>query len=145
MDLSSLLKVQIDFEQSHLFFPALIHWIILFLLIVIAIVHGIPFFRAVTNGERKFVFAPQGFDPIRFFGACILTVIYVLAMQWIGDFFPNQGIGFLTASMGFMLLLALLFVHDIDRGKFVVIVLNAIVAPTVAWLVLMRLFRITLP
>ncbi|MCB1527368.1 MAG: tripartite tricarboxylate transporter TctB family protein [Hyphomicrobiaceae bacterium] len=143
--LNSLLKVQINFDQSHLFFPSIIHWLILILFGVIFIVQIVPFARDVASGKQAFVFAPEGFDSIRFFGALALTVAYILAMDWIGSLFPNRGLGFLFASMAYVLALALLFVHDLDRRKLTAILLNAIAAPSIAWLVFAKLFRITLP
>lgn len=143
--LESLLKVQIDFDQSHLFFPTIIHWLIFILLGIIVVVRVIPFARDVANGKQAFVFAPEGFDSIRFFGALVLTVAYILAMDWIGSLFPNRGLGFLFASMVYVPALALLFVHDLDRRKLTAILLNAVAAPSIAWFVLAKLFRITLP
>ena len=143
--LKSLLKVQIDFDQSHLFFPTIIHWLIFILFGVIVIARIVPFVRDVAAGRQALVFAPEGFDTIRFFGALALTVAYILAMDWIGSLFPNRGLGFLFASMVYVLALALLFVHDLDRRKLTAIFLNAIAAPSIAWFVLAKLFRITLP
>lgn len=143
--LKSLLKVQIDFDQSHLFFPTIIHWLILFLLAIIIVVRVIPFACDVANGKRAFVFAPEGFDLIRFFGTLALTIVYILAMNWIGSLFPNRGLGFLFASIVYVSTLALLFVHDLNRRKLTAILLNAVAAPSIAWFVLAKLFRITLP
>lgn len=143
--LQSLLEVQIDFSQSHLFFPTLIHWLLVILLAIIALVHGVPYARGVAGGKRTLSFAPGGFDAFRLLGTILLTVIYILAMEWIGSFFPNRGYGFLLASMGYVLLLAFGYAHSINRRKFVIIVLTAAAAPAIAWFVLARLFRITLP
>jgi putative tricarboxylic transport membrane protein len=143
--LRSLLKVHIDFDQSHLFFPNLIHWLLFILLVAIVVFQGIPYARDVANGKRKFVFVPPDFDALRFFGTLGLTVAYVVAMDWVGSLYPNRGVGFLSTSMVYVFVLGLLYFHDFDRRKLLAIVANAVAAPLIAWYVLGHLFRITLP
>ena len=143
--ISSLFKVSIDFDQSHLFFPKLVTWFLLFQLVVIFLVYGIPYIRDVRNGKRPSPFSGRQRDNLRFFGTIVLTIVYFLSMDYVGEYFPNTGLGFLFTSIVFIFVLSLLYVHRIDRHKMLVLSLNALIAPSVAWFVLARLFNITLP
>lgn len=144
-NLKSLLKVQIDFDQSHLLFPAITHWLLLILFVIILATRVVPMLREVTAGKRSLAFAPGGFDAWRFFGVLALTVAYIVGMERVGALFPNRGYGFLLTSVAYVFALGLLFAHGTDRRKLIVIGLNAVLAPSIAWFVLARLFRITLP
>jgi len=143
--LSSLLKVHIDFKQSHTFFPTIVSWVMGVLLAAIFVVYGIPYIRAVFRGERKISFSMRNIDTFRLLGTLFLTVVYFLSMDYVGGFFPNTGLGFLFMSVPFMFLLSLLYVHGLNRVKLLIMSLNAIIAPSIAWLVLAKMFRITLP
>jgi hypothetical protein len=48
-------------------------------------------------------------------------------------------------SIVFIFVLSLLYVHRVDRRKMLVLSLNAVISPSVAWFVLAHLFNITLP
>lgn len=143
--LSSLFKVTIDFEQSHLFFPKIVMWVLLLLCVLIFIVYGIPFLRDLKTGKRKISFSTRHIDNLRLFGTIILTIVYFQLMDYVGRFFPNMGYGFLFMSIPFMFLLSLLYVHGLNRRKFLALSVNALIAPCIAWFVLARLFNITLP
>jgi len=143
--LSSLFKVSINFKESHTFFPTIVVWVLLFLLLLIFLIHGIPYLRDLRSGKRKLTFSLAHMDKLRFGGTLVLTVAYFLLMDYVGTFFPNMGLGFLFVSIPFMFLLSLLYVHDINRRKLLAICLNALIAPTVAWYVLAQLFNISLP
>jgi tellurite resistance protein TehA-like permease len=120
-------------------------WVLLLLLVAISIVYGIPFLRAVSRGEKTPSFSVKHFDKVRFFGTIILTIAYFLSMDYVGGFFPNMGLGFLLMSIPFMLLLSLLYVHNLDRRKVLLIGLNSLISPGVAWYVLANMFNISLP
>ena len=150
-DGSSLLKVSIDFSQSHLFFPHIIHWILLILAGLIILTEGPKALRKMRDRaeERK---SANGTEPAhkkvdwsRLLGMLVLTVLYFYLMEPVGEFFPNTGFGFLFASIPFMFLLSLLFVHEPVRRDFITITLSSIISPTVAWYVLAQMFNITLP
>jgi len=143
--LTSLPKVKVNFSQSQLLFPHIISTILVLLLLVILAVYGIPFLRTIRRGERTWLGSVKGLDKLRFFGTIVLTIVYFLSMDYVGDFFPNMGYGFLFMSMPFIFLLSLLCVHGLTRRKFVALSLNALVAPAVAWFILAQLFNITLP
>jgi len=143
--IKSLLKVSIVFKESHWFFPKIVLWVLLSLLAVILVVHGIPFLRDVRGGRRKVSFSMRGFDLFRFSGTILLTILYFLSMDYVGDFFPNMGLGFLIMSIPFMFILSLLYAHAIDRKKLMAMGLNAVISPVAAWYILAHLFNISLP
>lgn len=145
MGISDIFTVSIVFEQSHLFFPRIIQWLLLIQLLLIAVFVGRPFLREVSAGTKSLPFTAGHFDRLRFFGTIVLTILYFVSMQYVGEFFPNTGLGFLIMSIPYMFLLSLLYLHHRDRRHLVVITINAVVAPVIAWYVLARLFAITLP
>lgn len=142
---SSLLAIKIDFEQSHLFFPNIIAWTLAILLILIFIFNVIPYIRSYLNSERTPNISFKHIDKIRLPGTLVLTIIYFLMMDYVGAFFPNMGYGFLFVSIPFIFLISILYIHDINRKQLVAITLNAIIAPSMAWFLLAKLFSITLP
>jgi len=142
---SSLFKVSVDFSRSHLLFPKIVTVVLLLLLLAIFLVYGIPYIRDVRRGKRTLSVSAKQFDRLRFFGTIVLTIVYFLSMDYVGNFFPNMGFGFLFMSVPFIFLLSLLCVHGLNRRKFLALSLNALIAPTVAWFVLARLFNISLP
>jgi len=142
---SSIFQVSIDFATSHLFFPKLIIYFLLFLLALIFIFYGIPKLKRIQSGQEKFSFSTQHIDKLRLFGTLILTVAYFMLMQYVGQFWPNTGLGFLFVSIPFIFLLSLLYSHGITKRKLMAITLNAVLAPGIAWYVLAQLFNISLP
>ncbi|WP_316862891.1 tripartite tricarboxylate transporter TctB family protein [uncultured Cohaesibacter sp.] len=142
---SSLLKVSIDFSQSHLFFPNIIHWILLILIVLIALTKGPAFVRSLKDRKDNQTAKKSKTDWMRLLGTIVLTIIYFSLMETVGDFFPNMGLGFLLTSIPFMFLLSILYVHEPGRRELVTITLSSIISPTVAWYVLAQMFNITLP
>lgn len=140
---TGIFSVAIDFDQSHLFFPGIIQWVLLILAVAIALVHGREFARNIRGASL--LPDRDSFDVVRVFGTLGLVVLYFVSMNWVGQLFPNTGMGFLLMSIPFMIALSLLYVHDLDRKKLLVIVANAVLSPLVAWYVLAQLFFITLP
>ncbi|WP_235041553.1 tripartite tricarboxylate transporter [Vreelandella profundi] len=143
--LTSLLNVSIDFETSHLFFPRIIHWMMGGLFALILLTKVAPFLVAVKRGERTLPIVGEPMDRLRFFGTLILIAAYFYLMAVVGDLFPYTGYGFLFVSMAFVLLMSLLYVHEWTKRSVTIIVINAVVAPSLAWFVLAKLFTITLP
>lgn len=143
--LSTLLSVSIDFETSHLFFPRIIHWIMAGLFALILVTKVAPFMAAVKRGERTMPIIGEVRDNFRFFGTLALIAAYFYFMAVVGDMFPYTGYGFLLVSMVFVLLMSLLYLHDWTKKALTIVVVNAIVAPSLAWFVLAKLFTITLP
>ena len=142
---SDLLQVSIDFAQSHLFFPRIIHWLLLIMLVLIALFQGIPYYREVRAGRKSLPFTSGPFDAPRLFGTIALTIAYFLSMSYVGDLFPNTGLGFLFMSIPYMFALSLLYLHQRNRRHLLRVTVNAFIAPVVAWYVLAKLFNITLP
>lgn len=143
--LSKLLSVSIDFETSHLFFPTIIHWVMAGLFLVILVTKVAPFLAAVRRGERTLPILGESMDAWRFFGTLALIVAYFYLMAVVGNFFPYAGFGFLFVSMAFMFLMSLLYLHERTKKSLIIAAVNAIVAPSLAWFVLAKLFTITLP
>lgn len=143
--LSSLLSVSIDFETSHLFFPTIIHWIMAGLFALILVTKVVPFVAAVKRGERTLPIVGEAMDGFRFFGTLVLIVAYFYLMAVVGNLFPYTGYGFLFVSMAFVLLMSLMYMHEWTKKAVVIVSINAIVAPSLAWFILAKLFTITLP
>lgn len=143
--LSSLLSISIDFETSHLFFPTIIHWVLALLFIAVLVTKTAPFLVAVKRGERTLPIIGEHMDGVRFFGTLALITAYFYLMAVVGNMFPYTGYGFLFVSMGFVLLMSLLYMHEWTRKTVTTAVITAIVAPSLAWFVLAQLFKITLP
>ena len=144
--LSDMLKVQVDFNQSHLLFPSLVQWLLLFLLGLIIIVYG-PQQLAKVRAARAQA-APTARKPVdwkRFGGFLVLTVVYFLAMEPLGRLLPNTGIGFLLSSIPYGVVLSWLFVHDIDRHKWMLIAASSVLTPLAVWAIFAYVFKITLP
>ncbi|NIC05484.1 tripartite tricarboxylate transporter [Billgrantia bachuensis] len=143
--LSDLLSVSIDFETSHLFFPTLITWIMAVLFVLVVVTQVVPFLAAVRRGERALPILGESMDGLRFFGTLALIVAYFHLMTVVGDMFPYTGYGFLFVSIPFVFLMSLLYLHEWTRKALVIVTLNAFAAPSLAWLILAKLFQITLP
>jgi hypothetical protein len=144
--LSEMLKVQVDFSQSHLLFPNLIQWLLLFLLGLIAVVYG-PQQLAKARAARASG-APTQRKPVdfkRLGGLLALTVVYFFAMEPLGRLLPNTGIGFLLSSIPYGVALSWLFVHDINRHKWMLIGISSVATPLVVWALFAYVFKITLP
>jgi hypothetical protein len=142
---SSLFHVSIDFDTSHTFFPIIILCLLAILLVAIIVTSGIPLLRDVKSGKRRLSLFEKNLDKLRLFGSLLLLVGYFIAMDAVGRLFPNMGFGFLFMSIPFMFCTSLLYAHNIDRKKLILISLNSLVAPGLAWYVLGNLFNISLP
>lgn len=143
--LTSLLSVSIDFETSHLFFPRIIHWLMGGLFALILVLRIMPFLASVRRGERTLPILGESIDKFRFFGSLALMAAYFYLMAVIGDLFPYTGYGFLFVSMVFIFLMSLMYMHTRTKRKVMTAAINAIVAPSLAWFILAKLFQITLP
>ena len=143
--MTELFTVTIDFQQSHQFFPSIIHWMLLLIVLLILVLEVPTYLREVRAGRKSLPFTRGPFDTSKFFGTLALTLAYFLAMPWVGGIFPNTGLGFLIMSIPYMAAPSLLYLHKRDRRHLTKIGLNAIIAPVVAWFILAKLFAITLP
>ncbi len=143
--LSNLLSVKIDFPQSHMFFPKIIMWLLLLLLVLIVALYGRQFIREVKSGRRSLRFFVERYDKVRLYGTIGGVIAYFVLMDYVSTLFPNTRLGFLLVSIPFMMFLSLLYVHDLNKKKTIIILLNSIIAPVSAWYILGNLFNITLP
>lgn len=143
--LTSLLEVSIDFDQSHLFFPRLVLSLLAGMLVLIVALNYGRLVEIVRTRGAGLAFFEENADKFRLFSTLALVVAYFIAMDYVGQLFPNTGLGFLFSSMAFMFSLSLVYVHEVTRRVLLVISANALIAPLVAWYVLGTLFNITLP
>ncbi|PMR71500.1 tripartite tricarboxylate transporter [Halomonas heilongjiangensis] len=143
--LSNLLSISIDFGTSHLFFPTIIHWIMAVLFAIILATKLVPFMAAVKRGERALPIVGEPMDGLRFFGTLALLVVYFYLMAVVGDMFPYTGYGFLFVSIPFVFLMSMMYLHEWTKKAVVIVLINAITAPSLAWFILAKLFNITLP
>lgn len=143
--LFSFLSVSIDFERSHLFFPRIINWLMGILFALILIFKVRPFLADVRAGRKRLPFVHEDIDKPKLFGTIFLLVVYFYLMDVVGRMFPYTGYGFLFMSVIFVFLLSLLYLSERTRRNYVIITINALVAPLLAWFVFAKLFNITLP
>ncbi|MHB0777360.1 tripartite tricarboxylate transporter TctB family protein [Halomonas sp. WWR20] len=141
----SLFDVSINFEQSHLFFPRIITWLMLGLLALILVSRSKKIMPGLRQAGRAVFYQENGFDRQRFFGTIALIVAYFYLMGVVGNIFPNTGYGFLLVSMPFIFSLSTLYVDERSRRNMTIIAVTALIAPGLSWYVLSELFRITLP
>ena len=141
----SLFDVSIEFSKSHLFFPNIILWILAGLFVLIVILYGGSFFRDIKSGKRKIHFFCENYDKFRLISTFILLPAYIYMMDVIGEYYPNSGLGFLLATIPFMLILSLIYVHNLDRKKALIIVINSALSPLFVWYTFGTLFNISLP
>ena len=144
-DDKGFLSVHIDFATSHLFFPNIIHWVLAILGISILIVHRREIVGTLRGWAETWKARNIDFDKLRLFGTLAIIIVYFAAMEPVGELYPNTGFGFLIMSIPFMFSLSLLYVHDPNPKKLLIMGANAVIVPLVAWYVLAELFFITLP
>jgi hypothetical protein len=141
MNTDSLLRVTINFETSHLVFPAIISVLLAMLSLAVIATRWRSIRAAFATGP----YWPAGTDSSRFFGTLAVTVIYILAMNWISWLWPNRGLGFLFGSMPFLFAASVLYAHERTPRHLLIASLNAVLAPLVIWYVLFHIFLVSLP
>jgi hypothetical protein len=143
--LSDLLKVQIDFDRSHLVFPMIVEWLLVIFALAILVQRHAVIRASIGRFLGQVAPAHWRFDRVRLLGTLALTVAYFMAMEPVGRIWPNTGMGFLLCSVVFCLALARLLVHDITPRKWLAIGLTALIGPALVWYVFSEIFRVTLP
>ena len=88
------------------------------------------------NGGKKYRFFVEGYDKLKLFGTVILMILYVLALDLVG---------FLPASILFVLLFNVLFCGTLEKNSLLVSAVIAVVFPVAVWLIFGKLFNVTLP
>lgn len=139
--MGDLTRVTVDFETSHLIFPALIAIILLVLGLAILVVER----RAIVGSGAHWRGIIDRMDKVRFLGTIVLTVIYFLLMVPVGDFWPNTGLGFLICSIPYVFLIGVLYLHHRGVRDVLPVAITALVAPTLVWWLFTDLFFLTLP
>lgn len=145
MSFSELLKVTIDFDQSHLFFPAIIHWLLIFIVLLLAYTQWWPKFKQTKDKKPQSSANKPPRDALRLLGTLALTIAYFFAMPLVGEHFPNTGLGFLFCSIPYVFLLSLIFLNDFKKKTLMTGTINALATPTLVWSILANLFNISLP
>ncbi|WP_029010489.1 tripartite tricarboxylate transporter TctB family protein [Azospirillum halopraeferens] len=139
--LSSLLAVSVDFSESHLFFPRIVFAVLVVLFLAVLVTKR----REIAASAGRLRQEVRDTDRMRLLGTIGLTVAYFLTMPVVGDVYPHSGLGFYLTSIPYLFLLSLLYLH-VRRGRpLLIAAVNAVVAPSVAWYVLARLFNLSLP
>lgn len=141
MDLKSFFDVSIDFDTSHTIFPVIVSTVLAVLFVVILVTN----YKAMVQGLSAGRGWTGRIDSLRLLGTIILVSIYFWAMEWIGLFFPNQGLGFLFSTIIFVFAISLLYMHEKRSRKIIIAALNAIITPLCVWFILSNLFNISLP
>ncbi len=143
-----LLSVTIDFDRSHLFFPRIVIGILILLLLIIGITNLIKYKKRgnLKESVRAIRFFEENYDKVKLFGTIGLLVVYFWSMDHLGRLFPNQGLGFLIASIPYMFVQAMLFVgKDNVKKHLVAISVTSVLTPLFSWILFGKLFFITLP
>ncbi|MCR4266341.1 tripartite tricarboxylate transporter TctB family protein [Nitratireductor sp. ZSWI3] len=139
--MGELTRISIDFETSHLVFPA-----------IIAIGLGL-LGLAIAIRDRRQILAAGAYwrdvfgkaDKPRFFGTIGLTLIYFVLMEPVGRLWPNTGLGFLICSVPYVLLTGLLFMRERTPAAALPVAVTAVVAPAFVWWLFTYPFFLTLP
>ncbi|SDX85854.1 Tripartite tricarboxylate transporter TctB family protein [Aidingimonas halophila] len=141
----SMFEITIPFDQSHLFFPRIITWLLGGLFVLVLMKYARPIMSKYRSGGMTELLDLEEFHKFKFFGTIVLVALYFIMMDVVGSWFPNMGFGFLFVSMPFIFLMGMMYVHEITKATVTKIVIVSLVSPLLAWFVLARLFDITLP
>jgi hypothetical protein len=95
---------------------------------------------------KGFRFFEENYDKIKLYGSIASVGIYFFLMDYLGSFFPNQGLGFLITSIPFMFTMSFLLVgKDNFKNHRTSIVISSIATPLLSWILFAKIFFITLP
>lgn len=137
-----MLNVSIDFAESHWFFPKIVITCLFVVLAVILVKERKTIAQSVSGFSFKSIINHENYKAYIFIG---LVSIYILVMEALGEVFPNTGYAFLISTIPFLFVIPLLIEKDITKRKIIIMAINAIVSPIIAWVVLGQMFGITLP
>ncbi|QXO15942.1 MULTISPECIES: tripartite tricarboxylate transporter TctB family protein [Vibrio] len=137
-----MLDVNIDFAQSHWFFPKIIITCLICLLMIILVKERKIIAASVKSFSWQKIINNNNYKAY-FFLALISG--YILIMQQLGEIFPNTGYAFLIATVPFLFIIPFLMEKEITQRKVIYITINSILSPVIAWVVLGQMFGITLP
>lgn len=137
-----MFNLKIDFSQSHWFFPKIIILCMVLMLFVIVIKERNAIISSIKGFSIDKVVNKKNAKSYYFVA---LVCVYILAMEYLGDVFPNTGYAFLISTIPFLFIIALLVEKSVTRKKLIIISINSIFSPVMAWLILGQMFAITLP
>lgn len=145
---NDFLSIAIDFETSHLFFPRIMIGIIILLLLIIGIQNLVKKIRdgSLKESIKSFHFFEENYDKLKLYGSIVSVAVYFFLMDFIGRFFPNQGLGFLITSIPFMFFMSFLLVGKAQfKNNRIAILASSLATPLFAWILFAKIFYITLP
>lgn len=142
---SSSTSLTIDFEHSHLFFPTLMSWLLVLLILLVTCTYGRSISTSLLNCIQGNNHTWQTMHKRSFFGTIFITLSYFILLGQLSEVMPNTGFAFLISSMLFLWSLAWLFSGKKSAKVYVNMTVNAIVTPFIVWFVLAELFQISLP
>ncbi len=122
--------------------------IIILLLIIIGLQTLVRKLRdgSLRDSVKGFRFFEKNYDKVKLFGSIISVAVYFFLMDFIGRLFPNQGLGFLFASIPFMFVMSFLLVGKENfKNHRTSILVSTVVTPLFAWFLFAKIFFITLP
>jgi hypothetical protein len=135
--MADLFKIKIVYSSSHLIFPK----IVIGILIILGL---IMFIQALAENKKQGKsfnfkgkkFFVENYDKLKFWGALVLFILYILSLELIG---------FLPASLIFVFLFNILFAGAKNKKSILVSAIISIVASVGIWYIFGYLFNITLP
>ncbi len=142
--LSSVLDVSVDFDTSHLYFPKIVITLMVILGIFILATRHKEIAIGLVNLKKEAT-TKTGFKFWKLALTLTYLVSYFVLMQVLSDIFPNTGYGFLITTIPFIFLLSFIYTDEVTKKTVIIISVNSILSPLIAWYVLGNLFGITLP
>ncbi|MFC4557820.1 tripartite tricarboxylate transporter TctB family protein [Virgibacillus kekensis] len=128
--------LEMTYSTYHLIFPRIIISILITLGIILLITNLYKRLKAGKLSDWQFKFFSKNYDKLKFYGSIALLIVYTLALQWIG---------FILASIVFMILITLLYIGNVKKKSIIVSITNSLTTTIVVWYIFGRLFDITLP
>lgn len=135
--MADLFKLKIVYSTSHLIGPKIVGCILVVLaliMIVQEIVKRKKEGRVVQFEKKKFFI--DHYDKVKFWGALVLFIVYIITLKIIG---------FLIASLIFIFLFNLLFAGINSKKSIMISGIISIVSSFSIWYIFGFLFNITLP
>ena len=113
------------FEKSHWFFPVIVLGLLTLILVFLSA-------RYFYSGGRVCKPVSQvaygAIEWIRLFGVVVLLVAYFYLMRFVGDQFPNMGVGFLVASIPALWVFSLFYIPNFSKRTLFFVSINSCVA-----------------
>lgn len=130
------------FEKSHWFFPVIVLGL---LTLILAFLCARYFYSGGRVSKSVSHVADGSIRWVRLLGVIILLVVYFCLMRFVGDQFPNMGVGFLVASIPALWVFSLFYIPNFSKRTLFFVSINSCVAPLTVWFVLGQLMNLSLP